>query len=55
MEQIGTDPREFEKFNRMTLEERQKWVEEETEKRLKFFHKLRTQNKAVFAASGESE
>ena len=36
MEQIGVDPREFEKFNRMTLEERQKWVEEETEKRLKF-------------------
>lgn len=53
MEQIGIDPEEYEKFNNMSLEERKKWVEEETEKRLKFFRKLKTQNKAIFSAPGE--
>lgn len=55
MEQIGVDQREFEKFNRMTKEERKKWVEEETEKRIKFHQELKTRFKAVFEASGESE
>lgn len=40
MEQIGIDPEEYEKFNNMSLEERKKWVEEETEKRLKLHRKI---------------